>query len=1605
MAFLFKSKKHQQATTPPTKDVPVSAFPNPGSSIPGANGSPAAIRDRDREAARNLSPTPNSSINNSLNSAGANINSSPDQKLPRERTEQDIQGPRTTPSSNSLSTSPNASLYPWSQRRFTYTTPHPSPFPRYGAAVNSVATKEGEIYLMGGLINTSTVKGDLWMVEAGQGNLTCYPLPTTSEGPGPRVQHASLIVGNAFIVYGGDTKIDDRDVLDDNLYLLNTSTRHWSRAVPAGPRPSGRYGHTLNIIGSKIYIFGGQVEGVFFNDLVAFDLNALQKPNNRWEMLIQNSIDGGPPPGQIPPARTNHTVVTWNEKLYLFGGTNGYQWFNDVWTYDPRTNLWSQLDCIGYIPVPRDNHAATLVGDVMYIFGGRTEDSTDLGDLAALRISSRRWYTFQKMGPSPSPRSGHSMTSFGKQIVVLGGEPSSVPRDPAELSLVYVLDTSKIRYPNDQTAPPQQGSAERMQGNRRPSGGEKSGIPQSRIPASRDGSVQPLEGRDPKRIMGAPRESVVGGTNPFNKGAEMHAVNGASATSGPSPGSRLPRISQAPSGPPPQQPAPTPRPNGVLPTPPGPRSKTPTRSERMERSERNAYAVHESERGPSLEKENVTPGIRESPSSRDGGTPNGRRTPTSQQQNKASMKPRDAGEVPDASHRERSRSRQTRQKDSFDSTQEISTGKNTNGFVTPMEEPAAPVDTMQGAPSTEPVLQNAPPQSTQRNVSHGTEGTSTAQQPNESLQKELEAVKSRNAWYASEVALARKAGYVPSTSNTPQFDDSAADMYGDDDRPLIEALMAMRAELARVQGAIDAQASATAKQVADVERQRDVAVSEAVYAKAKLAAHGGSQAGTPQPDGISREVSSMDHDRSAVLNRKLATSLELQAQLQSKLTALHEHLNAERQARQLADDNADASQKRVAELEAYKQKSAPESEGLRAELCETQMLARDESARRAEAEARVNLLQVDKDDLERRLVEAIGQSRDHTSTLSALRDAVEATTDRSTILERKLEEERTHRDTLERKLRQLRAEHEERTAELETTSRRLRDAEELAEAHATEARTHRQTMLSGLETVSNRDFKVLNSQAVDERCSTLQQQLDASQQLVRKTQAAADAASERLRSAEERIAGLEAYQEQVSREGLTIRKQLQSVNSHAQTLQAENADVKQQLAKHKLQANAVAVEHGALKDLLGERGLHGGGRENGSPASGFGTPDLTRLRELEHQLDESQKAQEDMESSFEQREQEADRAYREKLEQLENDYQSAVHYVKGTEKMLEKMKKELSRYRTANTRLQTELEEVQKVRSPKGVDPEMPAEWDRERKSLRSEVEELQNRLQTSTTQVQEQMEVIRGDLRVAREQRDLYQNNNEHFQRQMAGLTQRAHADLEQLKTENAQLESRALDAEQKVSLLLDQVESSVDTYRRQSRQSALVEGGPGEVNGLTFQPSQASSHHRRASSTSAATESNYSPSGRNSDALDHLASELETLRSQWANTNKNYRLSNTFEFERTPTNTSEGGLGGWSKKWRDGLDLESGEEDERKDRDGSGRGGRIRTPEGQSKERTGGNGEKEIDLESGEDTPTKAEYARITTATEDDGRREDGQYDSKGRRGVTNQPTDNVI
>ncbi|KAF4943397.1 hypothetical protein F66182_18749, partial [Fusarium sp. NRRL 66182] len=208
----------------------------------------------------------------------------------------------------------------------------------------------------------------------------------------------------------------------------------------------------------------------------------------------------------------------------------------------------------------------------------------------------------------------------------------------------------------------------------------------------------------------------------------------------------------------------------------------------------------------------------------------------------------------------------------------------------------------------------------------------------------------------------------------------------------------------------------------------------------------------------------------------------------------------------------------------------------------------------------------------------------------------------------------------------------------------------------------------------------------------------------------------------------------------------------------ENKELKSQLESQQLDISALAIQHGALKYLLGERGVFASDSRRSplldSPGSRFGTPEQTRLRDLEQQLQASLKAHEETKVTFESREQEADRAYREKLEQLENDYQSAVHYVKGTEKMLKRMKDELARYKTHAATLQTELETLQKSVEQSSSSP-APASWETERSELQKSLSELQTNMSTSITDLESQITKLREDLSAA--QADSHETRSAH--------------------------------------------------------------------------------------------------------------------------------------------------------------------------------------------------------------------------------------------------------
>ena len=124
-------------------------------------------------------------------------------------------------------------FFPWSQQPLNISTD--LQFPRDGIAMSQTCSNEGDLYLQGGRFEDLPIDRDFWMIKT-NGPPTCYQTATPSGatkglGPHSRSGHAALLVGNAFIIFGGNLR--DEDCVEDNLHLLDTgkavAAESWSK--------------------------------------------------------------------------------------------------------------------------------------------------------------------------------------------------------------------------------------------------------------------------------------------------------------------------------------------------------------------------------------------------------------------------------------------------------------------------------------------------------------------------------------------------------------------------------------------------------------------------------------------------------------------------------------------------------------------------------------------------------------------------------------------------------------------------------------------------------------------------------------------------------------------------------------------------------------------------------------------------------------------------------------------------------------------------------------------------------------------------------------------------------------------------------------------------------------------------------------------------------------------------------------------------------------------------------------------------------------------------------------------------------------------------------
>ncbi len=205
----------------------------------------------------------------------------------------------------------------------------------------------------------------------------------------------------------------------------------WRLLLTSGAPPAKRFGHTAiyDPVGDRMIVFGGFRDP--FGGLA--DLWSLSLADSTW-----NPVQ---PTGPVPPARYYHSAIydSHQNRMIVFGGTDGIKDFSDVWSLSLTSTMWDSLNPTGTV-AGREQHSAVYdpLGDRMLVFDGSiTYDNImqlSLGD-------SLSWTELHPSGQAPTPRSGHSAIydPEGDQMIVFGGKGSQYPDDVWQLSLGNTL--------------------------------------------------------------------------------------------------------------------------------------------------------------------------------------------------------------------------------------------------------------------------------------------------------------------------------------------------------------------------------------------------------------------------------------------------------------------------------------------------------------------------------------------------------------------------------------------------------------------------------------------------------------------------------------------------------------------------------------------------------------------------------------------------------------------------------------------------------------------------------------------------------------------------------------------------------------------------------------------------------------------------------------------------------------------------------------------------------------------------------------------------------------------------------------------------------------
>jgi len=264
--------------------------------------------------------------------------------------------------------------------------------------------------------------------------------------PPKRSGHTMVVMNNKIYIFGGlDLNSDGvlsrfNDFYEIDVTLYPRTSKRINDDFETETLPSGRNGHTMVVLNNKIYIFGGyglNSDGVLsrFNDFYEIDVTLYPPTSKRINDDFETEI--------LPSERHGHTMVVLNNKIYIFGGfginsvgVSGY--LNDFYEIDIEESTSTQINDdfdteTEILPTARSGHTMVVMNNKIYIFGGFGLISVnpyqfgDLNDFYEIDVTlnppiSKRINNDNSDTTLPPKRSEHTMVVLSNKIYIFGGD-------------------------------------------------------------------------------------------------------------------------------------------------------------------------------------------------------------------------------------------------------------------------------------------------------------------------------------------------------------------------------------------------------------------------------------------------------------------------------------------------------------------------------------------------------------------------------------------------------------------------------------------------------------------------------------------------------------------------------------------------------------------------------------------------------------------------------------------------------------------------------------------------------------------------------------------------------------------------------------------------------------------------------------------------------------------------------------------------------------------------------------------------------------------------------------------------------------------------------